>query len=139
MRNNIVELEIAKLLPNGEGLSSIGSKPFQVRNALPGESVSARILKKRKGTRYSDAIEIKTSSEVRKKPSCQYFPRCGGCSMLHMQPDAEIELKQRKLLSDLRENEIVFAEILKKHHLYNNFIRILVCIIIFLYKFPSFH
>ena len=113
MRSNIVELEIEKLLPNGEGLSSIDTKPIQVRNALPGESVSARILKKRKGIKYSDAIEIKTSSEVRKEPSCQYFPRCGGCSMLHMQPDAEIELKQRKLLSDLRENEIVFAEILK--------------------------
>ena len=49
MRSNIVELEIEELLPNGEGLSSIDTKPIQVRNALPGESVSARILKKSKG------------------------------------------------------------------------------------------
>ena len=33
--------------------------------------------------------------------------------MLHMRPAAEIELKQKKLLSDLSKNEIVFAEILK--------------------------
>ena len=87
MRSNIVELEIEKLLSNGEGLSSIDTKPIQVRNALPGESVSARILKKRKGIKYSDAVEIKTSSEVRKEPSCQYslgveVVACCTCSLM---------------------------------------------------------
>ena len=111
-KNNVVELEISELLPNGEGLYQTDSQRIQVRNALPGENVSARILKKRKGVKYSDAIEIKNASRARKEPSCSYFPRCGGCSMLHMKPVIEIELKQDKLLSDLNENGIVFDKVL---------------------------
>jgi len=112
-KNNVVELEISELLPNGEGLCQKDSQRIQVRNALPGESVSARILKKRKGVKYSDGVEIKNASSARMESSCSYFPRCGGCSMLHMKPAIEIELKQNKLLSDLHENGIVFDDVLK--------------------------
>ena len=47
--NKEVVLDISDLLPNGEGVAEINARQVQVRNALPGEVVSARILKKKKG------------------------------------------------------------------------------------------
>ena len=55
--NKEVVLEISDLLPNGEGVAEINARRVQVRNALLGEVVSARILKKKKGIKYADAIE----------------------------------------------------------------------------------
>ena len=110
-KSNEIDLEIVQLLPSGEGVARSNSKPIQVRNALPGEFVRARILKKRKGVKYSDAIEIRKASNNRKESPCQYFPRCGGCSMLHMTQTAELEVKQNKLLFDLNENSIVFEKV----------------------------
>ena len=46
--NKEVVLDISDLLPNGEGVAEINARQVQVRNALPGEVVSARILKKKK-------------------------------------------------------------------------------------------
>ena len=48
--NKEIVLDISDLLPNGEGVAEINARRVQVRNALPGEVVSARILKKKKGT-----------------------------------------------------------------------------------------
>ena len=60
--NKEVVLDISDLLPNGEGVAEINARRVQVRNALPGEVVSARILKKKKGIKYADAIEVVTVS-----------------------------------------------------------------------------
>ena len=45
--NKEIVLDISDLLPNGEGVAEINARRVQVRNALPGEVVSARILKKK--------------------------------------------------------------------------------------------
>ena len=51
--NKEIVLDISDLLPNGEGVAEINARRVQVRNALPGEVVSARILKKKKGIKLN--------------------------------------------------------------------------------------
>ena len=118
--NKEVVLDISDLLPNGEGVAEINARQVQVRNALPGEVVSARILKKKKGIKYADAIEVVRSSQDRTDIACKSYPRCGGCSMLHMLPSKEVELKSKKLNMDLKSRGIVFEETLDP--VVNNFL-----------------
>ena len=118
--NKEVVLDISGLLPNGEGVAEINARRVQVRNALPGEVVSARILKKKKGIKYADAIEVVRSSQDRTDIACKSYPRCGGCSMLHMLPSKEVELKSKKLDMDLKNRGIVFEETLDP--VVNNFL-----------------
>ena len=50
--NKEIVLGISDLLPNGEGIAEIDGRRVQVRNALTGELVRARILKKKKGIKF---------------------------------------------------------------------------------------
>ena len=118
--NKEIVLDISDLLPNGEGVAEINARRVQVRNALPREVVRARILKKKKGIKYADAIEVVRSSQDRTDIACKSYPRCGGCSMLHMLPSKEVELKSKKLNMDLKSRGIVFEETLDP--VVNNFL-----------------
>ena len=78
-----VEVAIAGLSNEGLGEGMLNDRPILVRNALPGETVTARILRKRKGFRFADGItpDLADAHEHRIAPACGNFPRCGGCAM----------------------------------------------------------
>lgn len=78
-----------------------GKKVF-VRYALPNETVRAKITRTHKRFEEADALElIGQPSKDRITPICQYFTRCGGCSLQHMHPDRQISFKQQVLQSHL--------------------------------------
>ena len=107
-----VSLTITKLLADGLGFAEVvdethgHTKTFHVRNALPGETVRARILRRRKGILQTDAVQVEDDHSVRQRSACVNFPRCGGCSMHHMQPSAQLALKQQQLELALAENDV---------------------------------
>lgn len=100
-------LDITAITPDGLGVASADERTYHVRNALPGEQVRARILKRRKGVRFADAIAVEGTPNVDRVDSiCEYFPRCGGCSLHHQRYAAGLALKQSHLLRQLREKTV---------------------------------
>lgn len=97
-----VTLGIESLSHEGRGVARNGGKTVFVENALPGERVSARIV--RRHGRYDEAIaeHIDQWSPDRTHPGCEHFGVCGGCSLQHMAPAAQIAHKQRMLLEQLQ-------------------------------------
>ena len=102
-----VEVEIESLDAHGVGICSHNERPLHVRNALPGEQINARILKKRKGVRFADGYLVGSPSADRIKSACAAFPRCSGCSMHHMHYAAQLALKEQQLRTALQENDVV--------------------------------
>ncbi len=96
-----VTVDVTDLCVDGLGVAQTDGRPLRIRNALPGETVTARILKRRKGVRYADAVEIASSSSERRQSVCDYFPRCGGCSLHHLDYEAQLVLKQQHLADAL--------------------------------------
>ncbi len=98
-----VVAEINSLNGEGQGVSRLGERELVVRNALPGESVRTRILKKRRGRLFGDGVEVlqEGANASRVAPACPYFPRCGGCSMHHVEHGAQLEHKQSLLAGEL--------------------------------------
>ena len=96
------QVTVTGLDEHGYGTASVGSKPLRVRNALPDEHVEARVLRKRKGQLFADALSITQTHPQRTSSACQYFPRCGGCAMHHMQTDLQLQLKQQQLAHALQ-------------------------------------
>lgn len=71
-----------------------GKKVF-ISYALGGETVLARITNSKKNFEEALAIEVlKNPSPMRAKPPCPHFTICGGCSLQHVKPDAQIAFKQ---------------------------------------------
>lgn len=81
-------------------------RTVRVKNALPGEEVTARMLKRRQGEWLGEAIGITERSAGRRAAACEFFPRCGGCAMQHMDYDRQLALKQSGLTAALAENGV---------------------------------
>lgn len=92
---------VTKFSHDGRGIAAINGKTTFIDGALPNEEVSF-IYTSRK-SKYDEAKlnEVLKPSPLRAEPQCQHFTVCGGCSMQHIAPEAQIQLKQQMLLEQL--------------------------------------
>jgi len=95
-------LTIESLANDARGVARRDGKTVFVDGALPGETVRCRLLQSR--NRYDTAIvsEVLVASPDRVEPRCAAAVNCGGCSLQHMNAQAQIHAKQQVLLDDLR-------------------------------------
>ena len=86
-------------LENADG--SPGKVVF-VEGALPGERVSYELLKRKKNWEAGRMVALQRASSMRVEPKCIHFGDCGGCSMQHLEPGAQVAMKQRVLEDNLK-------------------------------------
>lgn len=98
LNTSILEGDIVDLAQDGRGVARIDGKAVFVDGALPGERVRFRIFKRRRQFDEAGLIEILTPSADRSTPRCAHFGVCGGCSLQHLEPEAQIRAKQSQLL-----------------------------------------
>jgi 23S rRNA (uracil1939-C5)-methyltransferase len=72
-----------------------------VEGALPGERVTFTTFKKKKNWEMARMDTLLRESHMRVKPQCRHFELCGGCSMQHLEPGAQVAVKQRVLEDNL--------------------------------------
>ena len=72
-----------------------------VEGALPGERVSFETFKKKKNWEAARMTVLHKESALRVTPKCKHFDYCGGCSMQHLEPSAQVAIKQRVLEDNL--------------------------------------
>ncbi len=98
-RDDIIELRITDQaekdlcfgrLDNGMGVMVSGMLAV-------GDLVSAKIKKVRQ--RYIEAfvVEVLEPSPDRTEPLCSYFGVCGGCKLMHIRYEAQLQYKQKKV------------------------------------------
>lgn len=90
-------IEISSLDHNGCGIARLNDKVVFVRNALPSEIVDINIInEKKKFIEANVSRYIKKSNERIDSP-CPYFDVCGGCDIMHMSYNNQLEFKQKKI------------------------------------------
>ncbi len=106
MQSNIIEIESLDMEGRGVGhlVNEDGTpgKVIFVEGALPGERVTYQSFRKKPKWEAATMVELLRESSLRVKPQCQYFGVCGGCSMQHLAPDAQVAVKQRVLEDNLK-------------------------------------
>ena len=87
----------------GHLLNEDGSqgKVVFVEGALPGETVGFQTFKKKASWEAATMTALLKESSQRVKPKCEFFGTCGGCSMQHLEPNAQVAMKQRVLEDNL--------------------------------------
>lgn len=95
------EVEISDLAHDGRALARIDGKVTLIEDALPGERVRYRLLRRGKDVDEAVMLERLTSSPERAEPGCPHYGLCGGCAMQHLQPAAQLQFKQEQLLDAL--------------------------------------
>ncbi|SFC21022.1 23S rRNA m(5)U-1939 methyltransferase [Massilia yuzhufengensis] len=76
-------------------------KVIFVEGALPGERVSFETTRKKKNWEAGRMLTLQRASSMRVEPKCVHFGVCGGCSMQHLEPSAQVAMKQRVLEDNL--------------------------------------
>src|SRR5947208_6353109 len=88
---------ITALDQEGRGVARLDGKAIFVEGALTGERVSIEILRRRPTYELARAVEILEPSSSRVEALCPHFGVCGGCSLQHLDPAAQVAAKQRVL------------------------------------------
>ncbi len=86
----------------GRGIARIDGKVTFIDGALPGETVRARVFRSKKAFDQGQVIEVLSPSPERVEPPCPHFGLCGGCSLQHLDPLAQVRAKQAVLAGMLR-------------------------------------
>jgi 23S rRNA (uracil1939-C5)-methyltransferase len=92
---------IESLDHEARGIARLEGKTVFVEGALPGESVEYSCYRKKPAYEIARVDRVVRASASRVAPRCPHFGVCGGCSMQHFEPSAQVAAKQRLLESNL--------------------------------------
>ncbi len=90
-------LDIESLDLDARGIARRDGKVVFVDGALPGERVLAHMTRSKPSYDTARVERILRPSAQRVEPACPYFGVCGGCAMQHLEPAAQVAVKQRVL------------------------------------------
>lgn len=105
MQHNLIDIESLDMEGRGVGHlqneDGTQGKVIFVEGALPGEQVSFQSFRKKPKWEAATLTELHRESALRVTPKCRYFGTCGGCAMQHLEPSAQVAIKQRVLEDNL--------------------------------------
>jgi 23S rRNA (uracil1939-C5)-methyltransferase len=90
------------LAHDGRGVARIAGKAVFIEGALPSERVRFRVHKRRRQMDEAGLVDVLVASPDRAVPRCAHFGICGGCSLQHLAPAAQLAAKERQLLENLQ-------------------------------------
>ncbi len=94
MKNDIIQLNITDLTPEGFGVGRIDGKVVFVADTAVGDIIEAKVLKELKNHSFAKVEKILTPSPDRIESDCSVSQKCGGCVFRHVSYDAELNLKR---------------------------------------------
>ena len=98
---------------NGYGVCHIDSKVVFVLGAVKNEEVIIEIINVHKKYAFAKINRILKESPLRVIPACPYYEHCGGCDMMHISYNTELEVKTNRVVQTLRGLDYKLLPIIK--------------------------
>ena len=86
---------------DGEGIGKIDGFTLFIKDAVPGDTVEAKIMKAKKNYAYARLEKVITPSPFRVTPRCEFARSCGGCQIQTLSYDAQLKFKTDKVRNNL--------------------------------------
>ncbi|MBR2188902.1 MAG: 23S rRNA (uracil(1939)-C(5))-methyltransferase RlmD [Eubacterium sp.] len=100
-KNDTAVVRITDIGLDGEGIGKAEGFTLFVRDAVPGDLVSVRIMKAKKHYAYAKLLEVIEPSPDREKPPCSLAGPCGGCQLQSFSYEGQCIWKEQKVKNDL--------------------------------------
>src|SRR6476646_6650405 len=97
-----IQLTITDVAFGGKGVARHEGKVYFVPFTIPGEEVSARVMRQKKNFGEAELLKVEKPAADRVAPRCPYFGLCGGCSYQHISYPRQLELKAAQVEQTLR-------------------------------------
>lgn len=105
-RRDIIEFEIDKMEFGGTSVSRLGNRDIYMKGGITGQKVKASVKKTKSGKAEVKMMEILESSTLETETPCKHFNVCGGCSMLSVPYEKQLEIKERQVMDLFLEQDI---------------------------------
>ena len=92
---------ITSVAHDGRGIAATEGKKVFVAGALEGETVTFMRRKFRRNFDEAELLEVHEASPDRIDAKCEAFDRCGGCSLQHISPEHQRDIKAQTLRDNL--------------------------------------
>lgn len=100
--NQIFDMTIDDLGISGEGVGHIEGFTVFIDGALPGEVIQAQLVQSKRHFGRANLLAIHQKSPSRVQPPCPLFDRCGGCQIMHINYDQQLEFKRDRVTKAIR-------------------------------------
>ena len=101
VKNELVDVSISDIGTDGEGIGHIDGYALFVKDAIPGDTVTARITKAKKNYAYARLEKVIKPSPFRVEPKCSLARKCGGCQLMEMDYSQQLKYKEDKVKNNL--------------------------------------
>lgn len=87
-------VEITGIASGGAGVGRLpDGRAVFVQRTAPGDRARIRLIEEKKTWARGAVVEIVTAAPGRRIAPCQYYNRCGGCTLEHLAYDAQLAVK----------------------------------------------
>ena len=100
-KNNDYELLIEDLTMSGEGVGRIDGYALFVKDTIPGDRVIAKVTKLNKNYGYGRLMSVIEPSKDRVEAKCPVAKACGGCTLMAMSYEKQLEFKRHLIENNL--------------------------------------
>ena len=100
-KNDIVSIKIEDIGTSGEGIGKIDGYTLFIKDAVIGDTVSAKIMKAKKNYAYARLEEVVIPSSFRIEPKCDVAKQCGGCQLQALEYSEQLKFKEDKVKNNL--------------------------------------
>jgi len=111
-RKDIIEFEVGSMEFGGESSTLIGKRKVKMKGGITGQKVKAVVKKARSEKAEVKLLEVIENSPIETSPVCDHFGACGGCSILSVPYEKQLEIKGEQVLKLFEEQEIEGFEFL---------------------------
>mgnify|MGYP005767250719 FL=1 len=107
-RKDIIEFEIDKMEFGGTSVSTYEGKEIHMKGGITGQKVKAVVKKARSKKLEVKMIELLEKSDLETNKTCKHFGECGGCSMLSVPYEKQLQIKEKQVM-DLFLSQDIFG------------------------------
>lgn len=100
-KNKEYRITIEDMTLNGEGVGKIDGYALFVKDAVPGDIITAKVTKAKKNYGYGRLMEIIVPSPDRVEPPCPVAKACGGCTLMALSYPKQLEFKTNLIRNNL--------------------------------------
>ncbi len=101
-KNQEYEITIEDMGNEGEGIGHIDGMAVFVKDAVVGDVARVKIVKAKKNYAYGRLMALVKPSAFRVEPICPLARKCGGCSIMQVSYEKQLEWKQGKVINCLK-------------------------------------
>ncbi|HEY9849368.1 MAG TPA: 23S rRNA (uracil(1939)-C(5))-methyltransferase RlmD [Leptolyngbyaceae cyanobacterium] len=101
-QGNLVEVAIADLTDDGNGVGRWGQRVVFVPDTVPGDRAIVRLVRVKPQYAHGKLQELIEPSVNRTRPSCIVADKCGGCQWQHIDYEYQLEAKRNQVIQALQ-------------------------------------